>query len=87
MQVHLSRNEIEELAGERFAGETGLWSAVLLNLLQSLSNPKDPDHDQALRIIRDQQYPLPLIAAVLGIDSGELKERILRALKRKDREL
>jgi len=68
-----------------FHGEAGLWSAVLLDILNSIEDQKDRSgHDQCGRIIMEPESGcLPFIAAALDLDTGELQQMIIRYLKNK----
>lgn len=70
-----------------FAGAEGLWGAVLLNIVEDARDPRSPEHDSAMRIVEKQDGCFPIMAEALGIDSGELKERILRAMRKRGRGL
>lgn len=67
-----------------FHGEEGLWSAVLLVILSEIEKPRDQaGYEQARRIIVEPENScLPIIAAALGLDTGELQRKIIRRLKK-----
>jgi len=66
-------------------GETGLWAAVLLDILNEIEAPADrPGHDRAIRIVMEPETgSLPIIASALGIETVELQKMIIRRLKRR----
>lgn len=66
-------------------GEAGLWAAVLLNVLNELEAPRNRDGlEQSRRIITDPDNScLFLIAAALGLETGDLQGKIIRYLKKK----
>lgn len=67
-----------------FHGEAGLWSAVLLVILSEIEESRDQFiYEQAMRIVVEPENScLPLIAAALGLDIGELQRKIFRRLKK-----
>lgn len=84
----MTRTEIEEISGERFAGDGGLWVAVLVTLMKDLESPsRRQDHEAARRIILQREGCFDLMSEALGIDPAELQRRIIAALKKKGREL
>jgi hypothetical protein len=68
-----------------FAGEEGLWAAVLLNILEDIEDPKDrAGREQARRIVMEPGSGcLPFIANALGISIGQLQKKIIRYLKKR----
>jgi len=65
--------------------ESGLWSAVLLDILNEIEAPADQaSYEQAKRIITDPGSGcLPFIAAALDLETGELQRKIARYLQKK----
>lgn len=68
-----------------FHGEEGLWSAVLLDILNEIEAPADQaSYDQVKGIITEPGSGcLPFIAAALDLDAGELQRKITRYLQKK----
>jgi len=65
--------------------ESGLWSAVLLDILNEIEAPADQaSYDQAKKIITDPGSGcLPFIAAALDLDTSELQKKVTRYLQKK----
>jgi len=82
----MTRTKIEEISGEQFVGEGGLWAAVLISLIQDLESPsRRSDHETARRIILQREGCFDLMSGALGIEPAELQQRILAVLKRRSR--
>ena len=66
-------------------GETGLWAAVLLDILNEIEAPEDRrGSEQARRIITEPESGcLTFIAAALGLETRELQKKIIRRLKKR----
>ncbi len=68
-----------------FHGEDGLWSAVLLDILNEIEAPAGKaEYEQTRRIIMAPENGcLPFIAAALGLGTYELQRKIIRHLQKK----
>jgi hypothetical protein len=70
-----------------FYGEAGLWSAVLLGILEEIEKPSNPsEYNQARRIVEEPETGcLPFVADALGLAVEELQRKILERLHPKVR--
>jgi hypothetical protein len=65
-------------------GESGLWAAVLINILIDLESFDVKTRERARRIILEPENGcLPFIAAALGISTGKLHKHVIRYLRKK----
>ena len=80
----MSRIEIEDLAGEKFSGEKGLWVAVLVNILNDILAPvSDSKQKEARQIVLRMDGCFFLLAETFDLEPLVLQKRILKALRRR----
>lgn len=80
----MRRIEIEELAGEKFSGEKGLWVAVLVNILNDILAPvSDSKQEEARQIVLHMDGCFKLLAETFDLEPLVLQKRILKALQRR----
>ena len=83
-----TRADIEEQAEEQLQGESGLWCAVLINVINDLTDPAcRADYEAARRIIINRDCCFPTIAEALEVDPEELQRRIIRHMRKRCCEL